>query len=186
MEYAEIRAKVEAAFADRSLLADPAVKQAVLDTVAALDAGKLRVATCDEPGKWTTHAWIKQAVLLYFGVVSMEKMNVGPFEFFDKVPLKKNLDEAGVRTFVQGRASRWDLAQWVKLVRLMRRERVDILHTHLFGSNTLGRLLGRLAGVPVIISHDHWSTISPREALVDRMLHRLSNRVLVPSQASKT
>ena len=102
MEYAEIRAKVEAAFADRSLLADPAVKQAVLDTVAALDAGKLRVATCDEPGKWTTHAWIKQAVLLYFGVVSMEKMTVGPFEFFDKVPLKKNLDEAGVRVVPPG------------------------------------------------------------------------------------
>lgn len=102
MEYAEIRAKVEAAFADRSLLADPAVKQAVLDTVAALDAGKLRVATCDEPGKWTTHAWIKQAVLLYFGVVSMEKMSVGPFEFFDKIPLKKNLDEAGVRVVPPG------------------------------------------------------------------------------------
>ena len=96
------------------------------------------------------------------------------------------LDEAGVRTFVQGRTSRWDLRQWLRLVRLMKRERVDILHTHLFGSNTLGRLLGRLAGVPVIISHEHWSTISPREARVDHMLYRLSDRVLVPSQASKS
>jgi sugar transferase (PEP-CTERM/EpsH1 system associated) len=97
-----------------------------------------------------------------------------------------SLDEAGVRTFVQGRASRWDLRQWLQLVRLMKRERVDILHTHLFGSNTLGRLLGRLAGVPVIISHEHWSTISPREARIDRMLYRFSDRVLVPSQASKS
>ncbi len=95
------------------------------------------------------------------------------------------LDAASVRTFVQGRTSRWDVGQWLKLVRLMKRERVDILHTHLFGSNTLGRLLGKLAGVPVIIAHEHWSTISVREALVNRLLHRLSDRVLVPSEASK-
>jgi 2,3,4,5-tetrahydropyridine-2-carboxylate N-succinyltransferase len=102
MDYAETRVKVEAAYADRSLLADPAVKQAVLDTVAALDQGKLRVASCDGPGKWTTHAWIKQAVLLYFAVVPMEKMSVGPFEFYDKIPLKKNLDEFGVRVVPPG------------------------------------------------------------------------------------
>lgn len=102
MEYAELKTKVEAAFADRSLLSDSAVKQAVLDTIALLDQGKLRVATCDEPGKWTTHAWIKQAVLLYFGVVPMEKMTVGPFEFYDKIPLKKNLDEFGVRVVPPG------------------------------------------------------------------------------------
>jgi 2,3,4,5-tetrahydropyridine-2-carboxylate N-succinyltransferase len=102
MDYAETRAKVEAAYADRSLLADAAVKQAVLDTVAALDQGKLRVATCDAPGQWTTHAWIKQAVLLYFAVVPMEKMSVGPFEFYDKIPLKKNLDEFGVRVVPPG------------------------------------------------------------------------------------
>jgi 2,3,4,5-tetrahydropyridine-2,6-dicarboxylate N-succinyltransferase len=102
MEYADLKAKVEPAFADRSLLSDSAVKQAVLDTVALLDQGKLRVATCDEPGKWTTHAWIKQAVLLYFGVMPMEKMTVGPFEFYDKIPLKKNLEEFGVRVVPPG------------------------------------------------------------------------------------
>jgi 2,3,4,5-tetrahydropyridine-2-carboxylate N-succinyltransferase len=102
MEHTELRSKVEAAFADRSLLADAATKQAVLDTIALLDQGKLRVATCDAPGKWTTHAWIKQAVLLYFAVVPMEKQSVGPFEFYDKIPLKKNLDEAGVRVVPPG------------------------------------------------------------------------------------
>lgn len=96
------------------------------------------------------------------------------------------LDEAGIRTFIQGRKSRWDLGQWLKLIRLLKRERIDILHTHLFGSNTLGRLLGKAAGVPVIISHDHWSTISAREARVDRLLHTLSDRILVPSEASRT
>jgi 2,3,4,5-tetrahydropyridine-2-carboxylate N-succinyltransferase len=102
MEYADLKAKVEAAFADRTRLADPAVKQAVLDTLQLLDQGKVRVASCDAPGKWTTHVWLKQAVLLYFGVVSMEKISVGPFEFYDKIPLKKNLDEAGVRVVPPG------------------------------------------------------------------------------------
>ncbi len=102
MEYAELKAQIEAAFADRAKLADPAVKQAVLDTVELLDQGKLRVATPDAPGKWTTHAWIKQAVLLYFGVVPMEKIPLGPFEFYDKIPLKKNLDTAGVRVVPPG------------------------------------------------------------------------------------
>jgi 2,3,4,5-tetrahydropyridine-2-carboxylate N-succinyltransferase len=83
MEYADLKSKVEAAYADRSLLSDAATKQAVLDVVAMLDQGKLRVATQDEPGKWTTHAWIKQAVLLYFAVMPMEKSSVGPFEFYD-------------------------------------------------------------------------------------------------------
>ncbi len=95
------------------------------------------------------------------------------------------LDEAGIKTFVQGRKSRWEIGQWWKLVRLLRSERVDILHTHLFGSNTLGRLLGRLGGVPVVIAHEHWSTISPRQAQIDRLLYRLSSRVIVPSEASK-
>src|SRR5687767_13536620 len=102
MEYEALKAQVEAAFADRSLLEAPATKRAVLDTIELLDQGKLRVATCDAPGKWTTHAWIKQAVLLYFAVVPMEKMPVGPFEFYDKIPLKKNLDQAGVRVVPPG------------------------------------------------------------------------------------
>ncbi|MEO8288304.1 MAG: glycosyltransferase [Chloroflexota bacterium] len=96
------------------------------------------------------------------------------------------LDQAGINTFVQGRKSRWDFAQWIKLVLLLRREKVDVLHTHLFGSNTLGRLLGRLAGVPVIIAHEHWSTKARREVTIDRLLYRLSDRILVPSSASKT
>ena len=56
--------------------------------------GKLRVATQDGPGRWTTHAWIKQAVLLYFGIAEMTVSHAGPIEFFDKVPLKHGLDKA--------------------------------------------------------------------------------------------
>jgi 2,3,4,5-tetrahydropyridine-2,6-dicarboxylate N-succinyltransferase len=93
---------IEAAFADRSLLTNAQYKDAVLETVAALDAGKLRVATQTAPGEWVTHAWLKQAVLLYFGLRTMERMHAGPFEFYDKIPLKQNLDQAQVRVVPPG------------------------------------------------------------------------------------
>ncbi len=103
------QALIEAAFADRALLKDPAYSQAVFDTLEKLDAGQLRVATPPTPsetpdGPWTTHAWIKQAVLLYFSLRGMERINVGPFEFHDKIPLKRNLDKAGVRVVPPGTA----------------------------------------------------------------------------------
>ena len=98
----ELRARVEAAFADRSLLADDVHRAAVLETIARLDSGRLRVATQDAPGQWTTHAWVKRAVLLYFAVTHMERHSVGPFEFYDKLPLKQGLDKAGVRVVPPG------------------------------------------------------------------------------------
>ena len=95
------------------------------------------------------------------------------------------LDAAGVRTTVIGRKSRWELYRLLGLVSLMRKQPVHILHTHLFGSNTWGRLLGKLAGVPVIVAHEHWSTKSRPEVWVDTVLSRLSDRVIVPSVWSK-
>ena len=97
---------IEAAFADRSLLKNREHERAVLETIEQLDKGKLRVATppADPDGEWTTHAWIKQAVLLYFAVRGMEKMEVGPFEFYDKIPLKRDLDQANVRVVPPGTA----------------------------------------------------------------------------------
>jgi glycosyltransferase involved in cell wall biosynthesis len=95
------------------------------------------------------------------------------------------LDAAGVRSIILERHSRRDLGKLAGLVRRLRRERVHVLHTHLFGSNTWGRLLGRLAGVPIIIAHEHWSSKAQKEIWVDRLLYRLSDRILVPSQASK-
>lgn len=96
--------RIEAAFADRSLL--PQAAPAVERTLAALDRGTLRIATppaeSDPDGVWTVHAWLKQAVLLYFSIRKMERIEVGPFEFHDKIPLKKNLDEAGVRVVPPG------------------------------------------------------------------------------------
>jgi 2,3,4,5-tetrahydropyridine-2-carboxylate N-succinyltransferase len=100
----ELRTRVEAAWADRSLAVDPAHARAVEETIAALDRGELRVASPppDEGGDWTTHAWIKQAILLYFALRKMERVDLGPFEFHDKIPLKRGLDAAGVRVVPPG------------------------------------------------------------------------------------
>ena len=98
------RALIEEAFADRSKLKDAAYAQAVERTLALLDTGEIRVASPPEQegGEWVTHAWIKQAILLYFGVRGMETMSVGPFEFHDKIPLKKDLAGQGVRVVPPG------------------------------------------------------------------------------------
>ncbi|HET6313165.1 MAG TPA: glycosyltransferase [Chloroflexia bacterium] len=95
------------------------------------------------------------------------------------------LDAAGVRTLVIARDSRWQSYKLLNLARFMRRQPVHILHTHLFGANTWGRVLGKLARVPVIVAHEHWSSKAPREVWVDRLLYRLTDRILVPSHASK-
>lgn len=102
MQHSDLQQLVSAAFDDRSLLQDPKTQKAVRETLRLLDEGQVRVATQNGPGDWTTQVWIKQAVLLYFGVQQMSVMEVGPFEFYDKVPLKKNLEKAGVRVVPPG------------------------------------------------------------------------------------
>jgi 2,3,4,5-tetrahydropyridine-2-carboxylate N-succinyltransferase len=101
---AQLRPLIQAAYADRSLLAEPDHVAAVRKTVAALDSGELRVASPPptEGGEWTTHAWVKEAILLYFAIQKMEVLEVGPFEFHDKIPLKKGLAAAGVRVVPPG------------------------------------------------------------------------------------
>jgi 2,3,4,5-tetrahydropyridine-2,6-dicarboxylate N-succinyltransferase len=101
------QALVEAAFADRARLKDAACVAAVERTIARLDRGELRVASPpadpnDETGEWTTHAWVKQAILLYFAVRGMETLEAGPFEFHDKIPLKKGLAAQNVRLVPPG------------------------------------------------------------------------------------
>ena len=100
----EDQALVEAAFADRARLKDAAFASAVERTIAKLDRGELRVASppAEEDGDWITHAWIKQAILLYFAVRGMETLEVGPFEFHDKIPLKKGLAAQNVRLVPPG------------------------------------------------------------------------------------
>jgi 2,3,4,5-tetrahydropyridine-2,6-dicarboxylate N-succinyltransferase len=106
-----LQQQVSAAFQDRALLKDAGHAQAVRDTLALLDAGTLRVAekvpgaaggADGTTGAWRTNAWVKEAILLFFALSEMRVMEVGPFEFYDKVPLKKGLEAAGVRVVPPG------------------------------------------------------------------------------------
>lgn len=87
---------IQAAFADRSLLKDAKYEQAVRDVLEAVDKGELRVA---EPvaGGWKVNEWVKQAILMYFGIQKMKTWNMEPFEFYDKMDLKKGYEALGVR-----------------------------------------------------------------------------------------
>ena len=98
----ELRGLINDAFERRDLLDEPEHKAAVEETIGRLDSGTLRVATREDDGSWVVHAWVKRAVLLYFRLRGMEKLEVGPFEFHDKIPLKRNLPEAGVRIVPPG------------------------------------------------------------------------------------
>ena len=92
----ENKALIEAVFQDRSLLDNEKYTNAVHSVMAALDNGTLRVAEPTGDG-WVVHEWVKQAILLYFGVQKMKTWDLPPFEFYDKMELKKNYSEMGVR-----------------------------------------------------------------------------------------
>ena len=73
------------------LLPADAESEAVAETMDALDRGRVRVAE-PEGGEWRVNGWVKEAVLLYFGHRRTEVVEHGPFEYRDKIPLKKDLD----------------------------------------------------------------------------------------------
>lgn len=87
---------IEAAWLDRELLQTVETRTRIEEVIALLDAGILRVAEPTEEG-WKVNEWIKKAVILYFPIKTMETIEVGPFEFHDKIPLKRNYAALGVR-----------------------------------------------------------------------------------------
>jgi 2,3,4,5-tetrahydropyridine-2-carboxylate N-succinyltransferase len=79
----------------------------VREAVALLDCGEARVAEIDvDTGEVVVHIWLKQAILLLFRLSALETMEIGPFEFADRIPLKRGWAEAGVRV-VPGASARW-------------------------------------------------------------------------------
>jgi 2,3,4,5-tetrahydropyridine-2-carboxylate N-succinyltransferase len=92
-----IHQQIEAAWEDRSLLKDPETIRAIRHVIELLDKGKLRVAEQGPDGQWQVNQWIKKAVILYFPIQQMETIEVAPFEFHDKIPLKKDYAAMGVR-----------------------------------------------------------------------------------------
>ena len=97
MNAADLKKQVEAAWADRTLLQQQEAKNAIAEVMTGLDAGTLRVAQPLDNGTWQVNEWVKQAVLLNFPIQKMITQEVGPFEFHDKMPLKKGYAAAGVR-----------------------------------------------------------------------------------------
>jgi len=91
-----VRNIIEAAWKNKSLLENEETKQAIRSVIEDLDNGTLRVAEPMNDG-WIVNEWIKKAVVLYFPIQKMETMEVGPIEFHDKIPLKKNYAKRGIR-----------------------------------------------------------------------------------------
>lgn len=87
---------IEQAWENRELLKDEKVKKTLENLIQKLDSGEIRVAEPSEDG-WKVNEWVKKGVILYFPIKKMETIEVGPFEFHDKIPLKKNYKELGVR-----------------------------------------------------------------------------------------
>jgi 2,3,4,5-tetrahydropyridine-2-carboxylate N-succinyltransferase len=92
----ELKTLIEEAWSNRELLQASKHSDAVRAVIEEVDKGRLRVAS-PEDGKWVVHEWVKQAILMYFGIQQMQTWNLPPFEFYDKMLLKSNYKELGVR-----------------------------------------------------------------------------------------
>jgi glycosyltransferase involved in cell wall biosynthesis len=95
------------------------------------------------------------------------------------------LAEGGVPVLKLGRKGKLDIWVWLRLLHYLRKQRIDVLHAHKFGSNAWGALIGRLARVPVVLAHEHsWSyTGKPLRRFVDRrLIARWSSRFIAVSR----
>lgn len=91
-----LKSIISQAWDNRELLKDAQTQAAIREIIDLLDVGKLRVAEPDGDD-WKVNDWVKKAVVMYFPIQKMETIEVGAFEFHDKIPLKRNYAEKGVR-----------------------------------------------------------------------------------------
>jgi 2,3,4,5-tetrahydropyridine-2,6-dicarboxylate N-succinyltransferase len=153
---------------------DPDVGQVLLDAVGLLDRGEVRVAEVDAAGEVVVHEWLKRAILLLFRQSAMDTVELGPFEFADKIPLKGGYEAAGVRV-VPGASARWGsfldrgvilMPSYVNIgARVGARTMVDTWATvgscaqigadvHLSGGVGIGGVLEPPQAAPVIVGDD--------------------------------
>lgn len=92
----QLKTLIVEAFVNRDLLKEPIYKEAVVAVIDLIDKGALRTAE-PTPNGWKVNEWVKQAILLYFAIQPMQTWDVAPFEFYDKMLLKKNYASIGVR-----------------------------------------------------------------------------------------
>src|SRR6185436_3452126 len=86
-----------AAWSNRELLKENKYSDAVKAVIEEIDKGRLRSASPTDAG-WVVNEWVKQAILLYFGIQQMQTWDLNPFEFYDRMLLKKNFSSLGVRS----------------------------------------------------------------------------------------
>ena len=92
----DLQTKIEAAWNDRALLKDETYSNAIREVIEEVDKGRLRVAEPTE-NDWKVNEWVKQAILMYFGIQQMQTWELAPFEFHDKMLLKSGYAALGVR-----------------------------------------------------------------------------------------
>ena len=92
----QLKNTIEEAWENRALLENPSTQEAIRSVIEELDKGRLRVAKPTADG-WQVNDWVKKAVILYFPIQKMETLEAGPMEFHDKMKLKSNYADLGVR-----------------------------------------------------------------------------------------
>ena len=92
----QLKNTIKSAWENRDLLKTPETQEAIRKVVDLLDKGALRVAEPTDNG-WQVNEWVKKAVVLYFPIQKMETIEVGVFEYHDKIPLKRGYKEKGIR-----------------------------------------------------------------------------------------
>jgi 2,3,4,5-tetrahydropyridine-2-carboxylate N-succinyltransferase len=103
-----LKQTIEAAWENRALLKEKETQAAIRSIISFLDEGSLRVAEPKADG-WQVNEWVKKAVVLYFPIQTMETIEVGPFEFHDKIPLKKDYKARGIRVVPHASGPLWRL-----------------------------------------------------------------------------
>jgi 2,3,4,5-tetrahydropyridine-2-carboxylate N-succinyltransferase len=166
----QLQERIEAAWEGTAPLTDPTVSAAVEEAIELLDTGAIRVAS-REAGGWTVHEWVKKAILLYFRLRPVERMEAGVFEYSDKIALKRGYEQLGVRVVPPAVARRGShlgrgvvmMPSYVNIgARVGARTMVDTWATvgscaqvgddvHLSGGVGIGGVLEPLQATPVII-----------------------------------
>lgn len=103
-------------------------------------------------------------------------------------PELEALADAGVRVLLMSRRGHRDAGEWRRLASFLKRERVHVLHAHMFGSNVWGTVVGRSARVPVVVAHEHsWSYVGqPVRRLLDKhLVARGADRFVAVSAADQ-
>ncbi|MCG8376582.1 MAG: 2,3,4,5-tetrahydropyridine-2,6-dicarboxylate N-succinyltransferase, partial [Chlorobiales bacterium] len=98
----ELRTIIDTAWENQELLKDKTTQESIREVIEMLDKGEVRVS---EPiyssegslQNWQVNEWVKKGVLMYFPIQGMKRLEIGPLEFHDKIDLKRNYDELGVR-----------------------------------------------------------------------------------------